>query len=199
MLYSADMGTLPKETASNAVTDWVHSYSDELYRWAYYKTSNRELAEDLVQETFLSAYDKHASYRQQGNPRTWLFSILNNKIIDHYRSARSQKMVTASTLNEEEPPKLFDQHGMWNTASITEWDKEPQLLDNPAFLQVFETCMEALPDRWKAVTKAKYVHNKKGEEICKDMDLSPSNLWQIVHRSKLQLKKCLDRHWNRHD
>ena len=56
------------------ITSWVEEYGDELYSWAYYKTSSNEIAEDLVQETFLSAHKNIASFKQESNPKTWLFT-----------------------------------------------------------------------------------------------------------------------------
>jgi DNA-directed RNA polymerase specialized sigma24 family protein len=43
-------------SAADVVAEWVNSYGDELYSWTYYKTGNREIAEDIVQECFLSAF-----------------------------------------------------------------------------------------------------------------------------------------------
>jgi RNA polymerase sigma-70 factor (ECF subfamily) len=57
-----------------------------------FKTSSKEIAEDLVQDTFLAAFHKIDSFEGKSQPKTWLFSILNNKVIDYYRlSARTTK------------------------------------------------------------------------------------------------------------
>lgn len=62
---------------------WVDSYSDYLYNFAYYRVNDQELAEDLVQDTFLSALKARDSYKGEAAEKTWLVSILKNKIIDH--------------------------------------------------------------------------------------------------------------------
>lgn len=175
---------------------WLAEYGDEMYSWAYYKTSDKEIAEDLVQDTFLSAHSNISKFKQDSNPKTWLFTILNNKIIDHYRSAVHRRSVNASSLSEnDEPNNLFEKNESWNANSITQWE-EPHLLDNLNFIKVLDLCIDHLPEKYKAVTLAKYYHHKKGEEICKDLDISASNLWQMVHRAKLQLKACLDKNWS---
>ncbi|WP_418262403.1 RNA polymerase sigma factor [Flavobacterium faecale] len=80
------------ENSKTVLEKWVHQFSDELYSWALYKTSSKETAEDLVQETFLAAYNKIDSFQEKSQPKTWLFSILNNKVVDYYRlSARTTK------------------------------------------------------------------------------------------------------------
>ena len=78
------------------IEDWFHKYSDDLYGWAYHKTSSKEVAEDLVQETFLSAVKGSKNFQNRSNPKTWLFAILNNKIIDYYR----KKAKSASVMND---------------------------------------------------------------------------------------------------
>ena len=69
---------------ANFITNLVNLHSDELYSWANHKINNKESAEDLVQETFLSAYKAITNLKNKDQAKTWLFSILNNKIIDFY-------------------------------------------------------------------------------------------------------------------
>jgi len=81
-----------EKKSNKTLENWLNDYSDDLFSWAHYKTSSKEIAEDLVQDTFLAAYKKMESFKGKSKPKTWLFSILNNKIIDHYRkSARTTK------------------------------------------------------------------------------------------------------------
>ena len=56
-----------------------------MYSRAFLKVSNAEMAADLVQDTFLAATEKMESFKKDSSPKTWLFSILNNKIINYYR------------------------------------------------------------------------------------------------------------------
>ena len=90
-------------TAKELFKDWVNDYNDQLYSWAYHKTSSKEMAEDLVQDTFLSAYKNLENFKNESNPKTWLFSILNNKIIDFYRNLN--KMF--ESINSENPSDLY--------------------------------------------------------------------------------------------
>jgi RNA polymerase sigma-70 factor (ECF subfamily) len=184
-------------SAADVVAEWVNSYGDELYSWTYYKTGNREIAEDIVQECFLSAFKAFHRFKDGSNPKTWLFTILNNKIIDYYRSRSSQKHISESELRaQSQTDGMFNQQNSWTELPATDWDEEPHLLDRPEFLVVLKKCLNALPERWRAVTIAKFFDYKKGNTISKELGLSPSNLWQIVHRSKLKLKNCLDKNWH---
>ncbi len=63
------------------ISEWVEQYTNEMLRWAFHKVSDIELAKDLVQDTFLIAAEKQSSFKGESKPKTWLFSILNHKII----------------------------------------------------------------------------------------------------------------------
>lgn len=176
------------------ISSWVELYGNDLYSWAYYKTSNKELAEDLVQDTFLAAHKAIQTFKKESNPKTWLFTILNNKIIDYFRSAAHKRSLNQIAMDQG-GALLFDEHENWHQQSISDWNEEKHLLDSAEFLEVLRSCLDALPEMYKAVTMAKFFYHKKGDTICKELDISSSNLWQIVHRSKQQLKKCIDTHW----
>ena len=181
----------------SAISSWLAEYGDDMYSWATYKTSSKETAEDLVQDTMLSAYKSFDKYKPGSNPKTWLFTILNNKIIDYYRASNTQKSINQSTLQGKKvDDDNFTADGNWNNATDPLWaNTEQHLLDNPQFLEVLSGCIDKLPPNWKGVIVGKYIHHKKGSQICKDLGITSSNLWQMAHRAKLQLRTCLDKNW----
>lgn len=193
------MATCKVKDSKITVEAWVHEYSDALFSWAFYKTSSKETAEDLVQDTFLAAYNKIESFAGKSQPKTWLFSILNNKIIDHYRlSAKTSKKTISMSENQgyEITDGFFDASESWKNTSINAiWNQDEELLDNPEFYNVLQNCMGDLPENWNFAITSKYLTTKKADEICEDLNISVSNYWQIIHRSKLVLKKCLEMKW----
>lgn len=191
------MATSQISNSHAAISSWLADFGDDMYSWAYYKTSSRETAEDLVQDSMLSAYKSFDKYKPGSNPKTWLFTILNNKIIDYYRSSSTQKSVNQTTLQGNKPEDdNFDSTGHWNKAHTPLWgNTEEHLLDNPDFLAVMANCIENLPPNWRGVVMGKYFHHKKGSQICKELGITSSNLWQMAHRAKLQLKECLEKNW----
>ena len=188
------------ENTKSVVESWVNQFSDELYSWAFYKTSSKETAEDLVQETFISAFNKIDSFQGKSQPKTWLFAILNNKVIDYYRlSARTTK--NNFHLTEESGFELSD--GLFNTTENwvnnqvnSIWERDGELLDNPDFNLVMQYCIEDLPEKWRLAITSKYLSDHKADIICKELDITTSNYWQIIHRAKLLLKKCLESKWD---
>lgn len=188
-----------KENSKSILEQWVNQFSDELYSWAFFKTSSKEVAEDLVQDTFMAAFHKIDSFEGKSQPKTWLFSILNNKVIDYYRlSARTTKKNLSLTENSgyELSEGLFNSRGCWENEKINSvWDEDQELLDNPDFNVVMKECMDTLPQKWKLAVASKFLTEKKTETICQELEITSSNYWQIVHRSKLLLKKCLELKW----
>ena len=86
---------------------WLSLYGDYLFSMAMYKVGHKETSEDLVQETFVSAMKTKETFRGDSSEKTWLVTILKNKIIDHYRKKDVLKD-TASYLDETEDS--FSEH-----------------------------------------------------------------------------------------
>jgi RNA polymerase sigma-70 factor (ECF subfamily) len=182
------------------VSKWVGEYGDDLYSWAFYKTSSRETAQDLIQETFLSAFKSYKTFKHESQPKTWLFKILNNKIIDYYR--KSANTLKGVDLKDEEAHermvnKLFDQNDNWEPTGFEQsWEDDQHLLDNPEFNEIMDGCLNDLPSAWRFAVTAKYHLEKEPKDICQELNITPSNYWQIIHRAKLLLKKCIEIKWS---
>lgn len=175
---------------------WVTDFGDDLYSWARYKTGSVEMAEDLVQETFLAAWKNRNSFRQKSHPKTWLFAILRNKITDYYRKSAGKEYSFSNAQTDEVLSSNFDEHGNWSPTGYEEtWKEEGHLLDDPEFLKVLNFCLQQLPGRWMHAINFAYFSEKKSAEICQELEITASNYWQILHRSKLKLKKCIEGKW----
>jgi RNA polymerase sigma-70 factor (TIGR02943 family) len=189
------------ENAKITLENWINQFSDELFSWALYKTSSKETAEDLVQETFLAAFHKINTFQEKSKPKTWLFSILNNKVIDYYRSNNHNSKQTLNISEKsgyELSDGMFDENGNWESNDINAiWDEEQELLDNSEFNNIMQECMEDLPQKWNIAVTSKYFTDKNTEEICEELEITVTNYWQIIHRSKLILKKCLEIKWEK--
>lgn len=185
-------------------SQWVHQYTDDMLSWAFYKIGQAEVAEDVVQEAFLSAFNNLDKFEGRSQPKTWLFSILRNKIIDHYRKAY-RKEYPSDTMTIQQAIQgtdgYFDDNGHWSSSPKGHalWESENHLLDDPEFLEIMKSCMEDLPTQWRLILDAKYIVTNTADEICQEFKITKSNYWQIVHRSKLLLKKCLEKNWNHED
>jgi len=175
------------------LSDWVETYATELFNWAYFKVSDSDQAKDLVQDTFMAAAEKIESFKAESLPKTWLFSILNHKIIDYYRKKVNQPL----SIENNSFSNFFDTDGDWRSDKKPDkWINEDEhLLDDNGFQEVLKKCLDALPEKWSTCVRLKYLMDKNGGEICHELEIAPTNLWQIIHRAKLQLRDCVEINW----
>ena len=180
------------------LTIWVREYTSDLLSWAVVKTSDLALAEDLVQDTFLAAAEQMDRFRNESQPRTWLFGILRNKIADHFRKTFRDQNRIEEALNSE---AFFQSTGGWKAEfAPAPWpDEEMDLLDQPDFIRVLKRCLEMLNPMMSDCIRMRFLEDRKGESICQELGIAATNYWQLIHRAKLTLRNCLDRNWFNHD
>ena len=93
---------------------WLEDHGDVLFRFAKLRLGSSHLAEDIVQETFVKAFQGFSKFRGEASVRTWLFQILRNEINSHFRKAAKAKKATPTEpveLGELLHPELSAKHG----------------------------------------------------------------------------------------
>jgi RNA polymerase sigma-70 factor (TIGR02943 family) len=175
---------------------WVDLHGDALYRFAILRVSDPHTAEDLVQETFLSALRAADRFEGKSSIRTWLIAILKYKIVDHFR--RTAVEVRASDLavwEEEDDLEFFDERGHWKRA-VREWRGSPaELVENKDFWRAFQSCLSKLPEAHRRAFTLREIDGCESEDICEILSITPANYWVMVHRARSRLRKCLDATW----
>lgn len=149
------------------IKEWVNAYSDKIYSWCLYKTSSRKIAEDLVQDTFMATFQSIKKYEGKSDPKTWLFSILNNKIANHFRKLYHNPTITEGKIVQSSEASIFetsfDDNGSWLKEQRPQaWlGEDVSLPDYITFLKVLQSCRSKLsPDCYSAV-QLKYLEEKK--------------------------------------
>lgn len=180
------------QVSKDIVKEWVDSYSDFLFDWVMKRTNNHELSEDLLQETFLSIWQSKAHFNEQSHPKTWLLAILKNKLVDHYRKSYRSKKVFA-----QDKDLHFDESGNWKVEyAPQDWSMESgNLLDDPQFNRTLHDCLEKLPAPWRDSLVMKFLDERDAKQVCQELNVSTTNYWQILHRAKLNMRKCLELNW----
>ena len=173
---------------------WVDNHADYLFNYAITRVSNHEIAKDLVQETFFAGLKAKPNFEGRAKERTWLISILKRKIIDHYRkinSAKGKAEVKMNFYTEGE------REGEWIEERVpNSWSAEVEKeIENKELGAVLEKCIDALPEKYAMVFRMKTIDNFETEERCKELDITSSNLWVIIHRARTQLRRCLEVNW----
>ncbi len=179
--------------------NWVDNYTDYLYSLALLKTGSKVEAEDLVQETFLSAFKGRDGFKGESAEKTWLTSILRNKLVDFYRKknpAQSLSNYLHETVDAFQNA-IFDESNYGRFKAFIRPNQfstsgEDYLLGKE-FQKILEDCILKMPGKLRTVFVAKYMEDASSEEICKEHGISSSNYWVVVHRSKILLRACLER------
>jgi len=172
--------------------DWVDQYGDALFHFALARVSRREVAEDLVQETFLAAVKSQTRFKGQSSEKTWLFGILKHKVIDHYRKSRSTVYTRDLGPDPENMDVFFNAKKGWQMRP-EHWSANPgKSQEVKEALDHFYRCLSDLPRRTADVFVLREIDGLSTEEICKRFDITSSNCWVILYRARMLLRKCLE-------
>lgn len=175
-------------------------FGDYLFSYALLKVGNRDTAEDLVQETFVSAIKGKDNFKGDSSEKTWLVSILKNKIIDHYRKKdvlRNAAGYIAETDDDFSRHFFEPANGHWLAGAAPGVWSEPadSAINNAEFDQVLQACIQKMPSRLIPVFMARFMDDEDSETICKVHGISSSNYWVIIHRAKVLIRSCLEKNW----
>ncbi|MCA9231295.1 MAG: sigma-70 family RNA polymerase sigma factor [Planctomycetales bacterium] len=189
-------GPLPEPLQPQDPTVWVDRYGDMLLSYALSRIRQREIAEDLVQETFLVAWKTRKDFAGRSLFSTWLVSILRHKIADHFRreSGRAaQSLDSWEDWQEAQPP--FTKRGKWSRAPKA-WSAAPdELAENREFWRTVAGCLGEMPAHLAYVFRLRELKSAKTKDICTLLDISSSNVSVRLHRARLLLRKCLEDKW----
>jgi len=173
--------------------NWVTNYADALYAYCISRVNDVQAAEDIVQNTFLSAWKARDTYNGTASEKNWLYAILKNKIIDHFRKQAS--IIVRVSANEED--MYFDNAEHWTPETAPkDWGvNTEQPVEIKEFYHFLDKCKQKLKEIQQSVFVMKYMEDLDSEEICKVLGITSSNYWVLIHRAKLHLRKCLEKNW----
>lgn len=184
-------------------SSWVDAYGDYLYRYAVTRVSSPTVAEDLVQETFLAGIKSLKNFGGRSTLKTWLTGILKFKIMDHYRNSSREKTFTQlSSFYEDEEQNHFGENGHWlgGDYSPAGWSPEQwEKMDRQEFMNQFLRCSKKLPPKVRQVYLMREIDGIDSKDIVEQLDITPQNLWTILHRARMALRKCLQDNWSSPD
>jgi RNA polymerase sigma-70 factor (ECF subfamily) len=173
---------------------WIDNYADYLYNYSISRVNDSDVAKDLVQETFFAGLKSAKNFQGKASERTWLVAILKRKIIDYYRKINSKKGQAEVRIN------FYDNgenEGSWLEERVPQsWDNSAEkIIENEELKEQLESCIACLPEKYGIVFNMKTIQEFETDEICKELDITPSNLWVMIHRARTQLRKCMEENW----
>ena len=194
MIFGFSKIKMPQKEVTLEPNKWIDNYADYLFNYAVVRVNNSDLAKDLVQETFFAGLKSAKNFQGKSTERTWLISILKRKVIDHYRKINSKKGKAEVRMNFYEDG---ENDGSWLEERVPQsWDNASEKkLENEELKSQLDTCIDNLPEKYAMVFRMKTIQEFETEEICKELDITASNLWVIIHRARTQLRKCMEDNW----
>ncbi|XMO85169.1 sigma-70 family RNA polymerase sigma factor [Algibacter sp. AS12] len=172
---------------------WIDLYADYLFNYTITRVSDRDKAQDLVQDTFLAGLKSMKNFKGEASERTWLISILKRKIIDHYRKINSNKGKAEVRINYNDS----ESEGDWLEERVADpFDKTAEdTLQNNELGDAIHNCLGKLPTKQSEVFKMKTILGYETEVICNELNITASNLWVIIHRARTAMADCLKENW----
>lgn len=185
--------TTPDATFESQLND-ARAY---LLRFARLQLRNDAWAEDAVSETVLAALARPQSFQGRSQLRTWLVGILKHKIIDILRQRQREVTLDSGSDDDSADPLehlAFNANGHYAEAPA-DWGDPEQSLGSRQFMAVLDACTEKLPPVQGRLFLMREWLELSSEEICKELQLTPTNLYVQLHRARLRLRECLELNW----
>ncbi|MFN8816847.1 MAG: RhuM family protein [bacterium] len=191
-------GTAASGAGAGAAERWLSEHGDILWRFALGRTGSREAAEEVVQETLLAAMRSHATYAGASTERTWLLGIAAHKIADHFRGLRRQLGRDGGATTEgpakdrHSAERMFSSRGMW-ARKPGDWGRSISAAgERDEALAALRRCLDRLPPSQAEAVWLRDLLCIPGDEVCKLMAISPTNLWSRMHRARAALRACVE-------
>jgi RNA polymerase sigma-70 factor, ECF subfamily len=185
----ADQDLVERLTAGDSAA-WRQVFSEYGPRLLGYATrmlGDRSMAEEVVQDSLVSAYKSIGRFQGRSGLKTWLFRVVHNRAIDELR--RRKRFVHAP--DDDPEPAYFNEAGKW-TDSCPKWgERAEEQLDAQRKLARVRVELDKLPHNYREVILLKEVHGLDTSEICEALDISPGNLRIRLHRARKALRAAV--------
>jgi len=183
---------------SNNLTDELVPLRRDMLKFARLQLRDDTTAEDAVQEALAAALSNQKSFGNRAQLKTWVFAILKNKIVDIIRERIRSPGTTIAVdeIPEDAYDDLFNDGGHWqDDTRPSSWGDPESSFSSQQFWRVFEICLTRLPENTARVFMMREMLGFDTEEICKELAISPTNCWVVLHRARMGLRLCLDERW----
>lgn len=181
--------------SADAFAQDVQGLRKDLLRYARLQLRNDTWAEDAVSETVMAALEQRKTFAGRSQLKTWLVGILKHKIIDVMRAhARECALPEAADGEADIDLELFFPDGHFRQMP-QEWGDPQDVIGQQQFLVVLEACVELMPANLGRAFLMREWLELDSDEVCKELGISSTNLWVMLHRARLRLRECLQLRW----
>ena len=179
---------------------WLESHGDYLFRYALVRVRDASVAEDLLQETLLAGVGGHQAHAGRSSERTWLIGIMKHKVIDHFRRVARNPQFQLSAEGDDESD-CFEESGPWRghwreNRAPNSWAVDAsQCFESAEFWETLDRCLSQLPQQMSIAFTLREIDGLTSTEICEILNITPNNLWVLLHRSRCKLRELLEVNW----
>src|SRR5215470_10550644 len=186
----ANLVAQAREGDTRAFGVLVNRYNAKIYRLAYHITQNREDAEDVLQETFLKAYEHLDQFQGNSKFYTWIVRIAVNQALMKLRKRKTDKTVSMD--------ETIDTGEDTVAREIAAWDENPEeRYSREELNEILETAIEGLAPPYRTVFVLRDIEELSTEETAEALNLSIPAVKSRLLRARLQLRDKLTRYFKR--
>jgi RNA polymerase sigma-70 factor, ECF subfamily len=192
-LSGADESTLvaqAREGEMQAFSELVRRYEGKIFRLAQHVTQNREDAEDVLQETFMKAYEHLDQFQGNSKFYTWIVRIAVNQALMKLRRRKTDRSVS---LDES-----IDTGEDMVVREVAAWDESPeQLYSREELGSILDTAIQSLEPPYRSVFVLRDIDELSTEDTAEALGLSVPAVKSRLLRARLQLREKLTRYFKR--
>jgi RNA polymerase sigma-70 factor (ECF subfamily) len=174
---------------SNAFSTLVKQYSRKIYRLAKQITQNDEDAEDVLQDTFMKAYEKLPEFKGESKFYTWIVRIAVNEALMKLRKRKSDKIVPL-----DEPVDTGEDEVV---REVAVWDNPEQKLSQQEMAKILNEAVDSLKPDFRTVFVLRDIEELSTEETAETLGLSIPAVKSRLLRARLQLRERLTRQFKK--
>ena len=189
-LDEAELVAQAQSGGVEAFTELVNRYERNIYRLARHITQNPEDAEDILQETFLKAYEHLLDFQGNSKFYTWLVRIAVNQSLMKLRKRKSDDSVSLDDPYDTGEENLVRE--------IAVWEPNPeQTYSQEEMRAILEQAVDSLPPTFRAVFARRDIEELSTEETAAILNLSIPAVKSRLLRARLRLREKLTRYFKR--
>ena len=179
-----------REGDTRAFGELVRRYEGKIYRLALHITQNREDAEDVLQETFLKAYEHLDQFQGNSKFYTWIVRIAVNQSLMKLRRRKTDKSVSLDDTIDTGEDNLVRE--------IAAWGEDPeQRFSREELSEILNSAIQSLAPPYRSVFVLRDIEDLSTEETAEALNLSVPAVKSRLLRARLQLREKLTRFFKR--
>lgn len=165
------------QNLNTSFAQYYEQFSDAIFRYCLYQTSNREKALDLTQDTFIKTWEYLAEGKKVENIRAFLYKVAGNLIIDYRRKKKSESL------------DQLAESGFDPKSEIDEMERKEDSFEKDEALKV----ISQLEEKYKDVLILRFAEDLSIKEIAKILKEKENNISVRIHRGLQKLKEILEK------